>query len=410
MTNNSNKRIILITGNTETLGYFSRELAFYLHRSDREVFIWDMTRPVESISAFEALPDKDRSVLLTFNFIGCNGEGQFGNGLDTIWEQYGIEIVSIMVDSPVYYYRQLSAGIRGLSVACIDRNHVDYVKKWHPYIHNVYFWPLCGNEPVDDIWMKPGVMGHPPYIRPRAIIPHDQRYIDIVFIANYVTREGIESSIADADPEYVDFLHGICDDMIAHPGKELEKTLYESLLREFPDEETDAYPEAMFHMIYVDLYVRSYFRAQAVRTLTEAGYMVHCVGQDWDRLETLRPGNLIHTSVMMTSADCVRALETARISLNVMPGFKAGAHDRVFSSMLAGCATLTDTSSYLDEAIAPWEDYAPFIPGEPDSIIDAVSRLISEPELAQRIADTSRLKAERHFTWKKAADIINEVI
>ncbi len=397
------KRIILITGNTETLGYFSKELAAYLTELGIEVFVWDMTRPSESIDAFAALPDKSDSILITFNFIGLNGEGQFGDGISTIWEDCGIDIVSIMVDSPIYYYRQLTAGYKGLSVACIDRNHAEYVKTWHPYIENVYFWPLCGNEPIEDLWLKAGIINEWPRLDEYRIRPLKDRPVDILFIANYVTKEGIYKSIENADEEYRDFLHDICGQMIAEPVRVLEDTLYERLLGEFPNEKKDAYPEAMYHMIYVDLYVRSHFRAQAVKALTEAGYRVHCVGQDWDKLKTSHPENLIYTDVMMTSADCVRALESAKISLNVMPHFKAGAHDRVFSSMLAGCVSLTDSSSYLDEVITPWEDYAPFILGDDESIVNAAGRLLEDEDLAGRIADTGRKKAKPAFTWLKTA-------
>ncbi|MCR5594916.1 MAG: glycosyltransferase [Lachnospiraceae bacterium] len=397
------KRIILIIGNTETLSYFSKELATYLFKAGREVFIWDMTHPLESRAEFERLPDKEQSVLLTFNFIGLNGEGQFRDGLLTIWETNGIEIVSIMVDSPIYYYRQLTAGYKGLSVACIDKNHVRYVKKWHPYIEKVYFWPLCGNEPVDDIWLKPGICNEPPYIRKYPKIPLEDRFVDLVFIANYVTKESIYGSIEGAEPEYRDFLQDICSQLINEPSLVLEDTLYDRLLKEFPDEDEDSYPEAMFHMVYVDLYVRSHFRAMAVKNLVDSGFKVRCVGQDWDKLKVDHPDNLIHTNVMMTSADCVRALETAKVSLNVMPWFKDGAHDRVFSSMLAGCVSLTDSSSYLDSILKPWEDYAPWTLDEPESIIDSYGKLIKDPGLSEYIITKGAKKAYDDHRWSKTA-------
>lgn len=403
------RRIILITGNTETLGFFSKQLAAYLVGLGREVFIWDMTKPADSISAFEALTDRSESILITFNFIGLNGEGQFSDGLSTIWETNGIEIISIMVDSPIYYYRQLTKGYRGLSVACIDRNHVRYVRTWHPYIGNVYFWPLCGNEPLDDIWMRPGICTEPPFIDSYRNKPLSDRYIDIAFIANYVTKEGIDRGIENADEEYREFLHDICSELINEPSKVIEDTLYERLLAEFPDEDPESYPEAMFHMVYVDLNVRSYFRAKAVRTLVDSGIKVRCVGQDWDKLECSHPENLIHTNVMLTSADCLRTLDNSKISLNVMPLFKDGAHDRIFSSMLSGCVALTDSSAYLDEVIMPWEDYAPFYLEDYESLTQAVVRLKSDPDLMQHISDAGRLKAADRFTWKKTAESINEI-
>lgn len=403
------RRIILIVGDTETLAYFSRELAIYLNESGREIFIWDVLHPADSISAFEDLPDKENSVLVTFNFIGLTGEGQFGDEKTTIWEEYGIDIINIMVDSPIYYYGLLKHGFKHLSVACIDRNHAEYVKRWHPEIENVYFWPLCGNEPVDGGTPMPGIYSGNEHIGRYARTDLTTRDTGLIFIANYITPAGITDAIETADPEYRRFLYDICDQMIREPGLVLEDTLYKCLKEAFPDEPEEAYPEAMHHCVFVDLYVRSHFRAQTVRALVDAGIQVHCYGKDWDKLECEHPENLIHTGRMMTSADCVNALEHAVISLNVMPHFKEGAHDRVFSSMLAGCVTLTDTSAYLDEVIVPWEDYVPFELGNLDSIVDAAMRIGHERELARHIADTGRSKAQDKFTWKAFAKSVDEI-
>ncbi len=403
------KRIILIVGDTETLGYFSRELAAYLHEMGREIFIWDVTHPADSISAFEALEDKANSVLVTFNFIGLTGEGQFGGEESTIWEENGIDILNIIVDSPIYYYGLLKHGFRHLSVACIDRNHADYVRRWHPETENVYFMPLCGNEPIDGEVPVPGIYRGQSHIGSCSGSHLADRDIDAVFIANYITPAGITDAIETADREYRDFLYDICDRMIREPSLVLEDTLYKCLKDAFPDEPDEAFPEAMHHCVFVDLYVRSYFRAQTVRALVDAGIQVHCYGKDWDQLECEHPENLIHTGRMMTSADCVRALERAVISLNVMPHFKAGAHDRIFSSMLAGCVSLTDSSAYLDEVITPWEDHAPFELGNTESIAEAAMRIRRDPDLAQHIADTGRIKAQENFTWRAFAKSVDSV-
>lgn len=46
---------------------------------------------------------------------------------------------------------------------------------------------------------------------------------------------------------------------------------------------------------------------------------------------------------------CAEAIADARISLNVMPWFKDGTHDRVFTAMLQHTLSLTDDSGYLRE-------------------------------------------------------------
>ena len=136
------KRIIFIKGAIETLGYFSLQLAEYFSEAGREVFVWDMQRPSASIDAFEALEDPSGSVLVTFNFIGLGQEGQFSRGNSNIWDEYGIQKVCILVDSPVYYYRQLSSELKNIKLVCIDRYHKQFIEKMYPEYGEVAFMTL----------------------------------------------------------------------------------------------------------------------------------------------------------------------------------------------------------------------------------------------------------------------------
>ena len=56
------------------------------------------------------------------------------------------------------------------------------------------------------------------------------------------------------------------------------------------------------------------------------------------------------------SYGCLEALADSRLSLNVMPWFKDGAHDRIFNSMCNGAVCITDHSKYLDEILTPDEN------------------------------------------------------
>lgn len=51
-------------------------------------------------------------------------------------------------------------------------------------------------------------------------------------------------------------------------------------------------------------------------------------------------------------------LADAKVSLNVMPWFKDGAHDRVFNSILNGAVCVTDPSRYLEEELHEGEGVA----------------------------------------------------
>lgn len=82
------------------------------------------------------------------------------------------------------------------------------------------------------------------------------------------------------------------------------------------------------------------------KVLVDAGIQVDVFGKGWDELTCGHPENMIlHPQI--TSEECLKAIAASKISLNVMPWFKDGAHDRVFNSILNGTVSVTDTSKYL---------------------------------------------------------------
>ena len=55
--------------------------------------------------------------------------------------------------------------------------------------------------------------------------------------------------------------------------------------REMGKEPNDQLRIALHKMIFIDLYVRNYWRGKAVRALVNAGIPVHVVGKGWEELE-----------------------------------------------------------------------------------------------------------------------------
>ena len=69
------------------------------------------------------------------------------------------------------------------------------------------------------------------------------------------------------------------------------------------------------------------------------------------KLSCKKPQNIVRHGGQVTSERCVEAVQNARLSLNLMPWFKDGAHDRIFTAMLQQTVALTDDSRYLRGAV-----------------------------------------------------------
>ena len=137
------------------------------------------------------------------------------------------------------------------------------------------------------------------------------------------------------------------DDLLANPQKTVEEVAEAHLREELAEVPEDELKKTMAALTFIDLYVRYTFRGRAVQELADAGIRVHVFGDGWELLDCAHPENL---KIMnnLDSEGCLKKLCQTKLSLNVMPWFKDGAHDRIFNTMLNGAVCLTDSSSYLD--------------------------------------------------------------
>lgn len=103
-------------------------------------------------------------------------------------------------------------------------------------------------------------------------------------------------------------------------------------------------------------------------------------------------------------------MKSAKIVLNVMPGFKDGSHDRILSAMLAKSVCLTDKSKYLMEEFKDGEDIAFYSLSELTKLPDIVRDLLSDEERLKEIAENGYKKAVENHTWEKRARQILEFV
>lgn len=103
-------------------------------------------------------------------------------------------------------------------------------------------------------------------------------------------------------------------------------------------------------------------------------------------------------------------MNDAKIVLNTMTWFKAGAHDRIFNGMLAGAAVVTDDSSYLQREFTDGRELVMFSLKEMKSLPERVFELFGHMQSAQQMADRGYQAAKEKHTWKNRAEFIEEEI
>ncbi len=388
------KKLLFFTGDIETQGYFSLQIAEAMKELGHETFIYDLSSPWKSTEKFFRFFEEDNTALINFNFHGMSGEEYFldENGV-TMWDALRIPSYDIVVDHPMYYHHFLEKVPKNYCHISIDRNHEAYMRRFFPEIQNGPFLPLAGTK------LHPG----------KSNVPIDCRKYDVTMVGNYCKPSTFDKYITRIDDEYTAFYHGMIDDLFANPHKTVEEVAEEHLKTELDEVPEEELKKVMAALTFIDLYVRYTFRGQAVQVLADAGIRVHVFGDGWELLECNYPENLMIMN-SLNSEGCLKKLCQTKLSLNVMPWFKDGAHDRIFNTMLNGALCLTDSSVYLDEILHDGTDCSIYSLSEMDRLPEIAQGLLSDPDRMQRIADSGYEMAKAGHTWAHRAQVLHKLV
>lgn len=388
------KKIILFTKGIETLWFFSEQMGKTFELLGYEVFYFDQCKEYRSLSDLIWFCEPGVTAAISFNFDGCSGEEYFidSEGV-SFFDARDVVFINIVVDHPFYYHKFLPYLPKNYTQISIDREHEAYLKRFFPEMKRGPFMPLAGTS----IWKRGQLPGW------------EERPCDIVFAGNYNPPSTFEEAINRNGSEYAEFYYDIINDLIEHPWRSMDEVIIEHLNRDVEDINEAGIKMTMPNMIFIDLYVRHYFRGEVVKTLVDSGLKVHCFGAGWDRLSCRHPENLINGNVL-DSLGCLQQISRSRISLNVMPWFKDGAHDRVFNSMLNGAVCVSDGSKYMDEILEDGKHYVKYDLSVLQELPGKIREVLCDREKWEYIRKNGYETAAKKHTWADRARFLHSEI
>ena len=382
------KRIVMVVGGVETLEYFSYQMGKSFVDMGYQVFYYDLKNEAQSARTLRKFIRVGETVLVTFNFEGLEKEpGVYKQGIGYIWDEYKIPCYNIAADHPYYYHERLCDLPEHYHHISIDKCQEAYFKEFYPEFHHQGFLPLAGTclekeQSEDDVECV--------------------RTMDVVMTGNYTPPSFCEPHINWINEEYAAFYRGIIEDLIQNPNQTVEAAELRHCEREMGKTPYDEIRIAMHRMIFIDLYVRNYWRGEVVKTLVDAGITVDVFGKGWEELCCEKPEYLrIHPQI--TSEECLKQLQKAKISLNVMPWFKDGAHDRVFNSILNGAVCVSDKSKYLCEELEDGEGVVYYDLTDLTSLPQNMQDLLHDDHKMQEILKKGVAKVQKYHTWDARA-------
>ncbi|MCR5271583.1 MAG: glycosyltransferase [Lachnospiraceae bacterium] len=288
-----------------------------------------------------------------------------------------------LLDHPLYYHTALSSKIKRQHVLCIDENHVSYVEKYYDNIQSATFLPL-------------GMMGY----EEQLILPLEEREMPLLFTGTYTSEKTFYSRLGkypqNVEQEIVDIILS----MVQNPEMTLEKTMTSYIMEKGLKDPGEKMAELCNRYYLADMGAAASIRAKVIRILLGAGIPVTVCGHGWNKLHCKGEEHL----KIIPEKNYMEAVELAyrtKILLNVMPGFKAGIHDRIPTAMGHGAVSCTDGTQYLDEILVNGKNYLKYDIKNLKELPDIIRENLDNQKHLQEIADEGHRIAKELFTWKK---------
>lgn len=374
----SARRIAVFTGSKiPILNYISEQYSAALEALGHTVFRYHTQCFEESFQALFAFQQNGLDAVITFNNVGFQ---MMLKSDESLWELWNVPCYNILVDHPMYYFDTLDHAPAVGVVACADRYHTDYIRRFYPTVKRTIFLPTAGE-----------------YLKPfEELKPFAGRSIDVLFVGGYKYDENLPADDLGAQ---------LSEYLMEHPSETYESAVEYCLSashRRLSDAELK---ECMQEHRFIDMNTESSFRVKILRTLVDAGITVTVYGDHFEETDLYNHPNFLYKGSCSTE-EGIRLMEDSKIVLNQLAWFKAGASERIFEAMLQGAVSLTDDSVYLREIFEDSADIRFYSLSHLDALPDIVRSILTDYEPVEILRRNAYEKAYHHHTWLQRASVL----
>lgn len=349
--------------------YFADKIAFELNRNGYNV---ELVNIIDSNTAETFLAKyigKQYRAIIDFNSVmprAMVNDKRFIDLIDGPFYNY-------IVDHPLYHHPILSIPLNDFNVICVDEYHKSYIEKHYPNIKKVICLPLAGSKSLTNL-------------------EYSKRKSGILFTGTYYDLEKYRLLINEkSDSDRKDILNMI-EYLQSDIDNRPEMFAFEEKFSNLED-----YAAKLNSLYLADIYVRAVNRKNAIDKFLAEGNKIIILGNEWDKYPNIDNENIMKLSGM----DYINSLDviaSCKILLNILPGFRAGIHDRILTGMVNGTAVISDSNDYLDNHFTE-NEIITFNYNNIDNEVIRISQLINDEEYIYKLAENARQKAENEYTW-----------
>lgn len=320
--------------------------------------------------------------VISFNAMGLDFENI---------RKLGRKFCAIMGDHPIWHCNRLSMADKNTILWYGDLNDVKYVKKFYPNVGRVEF---C--------------LASSTYLK--GVENYDKRKINIVMVGGYTRPQIIYDQICEKyNGKIGEMVNTFINYLIQNPKKTYEEALEDTLkIYGVENIEPAEFNELAIEFELVNKYIRAYYRDRVIRKIVENGIKIHVSGNGWENFESDYKDNLfIEKNDWYTAR---KLISNAKISLNIMPWFKNGFHERAIISLLSGSLVLTDSSKYIEDKFKDMKNIAIFHLENLDEMVTKIKYLLSDKNAAKSIANQGYEFAKEEYTWDLRAKQMMKIL
>ncbi|MFC7751460.1 glycosyltransferase, partial [Paenibacillus thermoaerophilus] len=313
-------------------------------------------------------------------------------GEKSLYDHLAVPLFAFMVDHPMYHIDRLNKGVANLIVSCVDKRHIAFLNKYMSGQYSKVFIPhgssLVSEPTAESKRMK-------------------DRNIDIVFTSTYRDPDYYRQQWESQTP----FISSLFDEIAERAMVCSDQSLMETAENVFVEKGIDL--EYLHHrkfwllLTQVDLYIRFQRKKEFVSFLSRLPVRIEIFGNGWESSRITTPHMKFNPPIGFIRAQ--EQMRNAKMVATVMPNFLEGGHERVFTSMLSGAISITNTNSFFtsnfEHQKSIWLynfDYS----GLEDELIS----VLSNHDRLQSIADEGRRLAQENHTWLTRANKIVEAV
>lgn len=298
--------------------------------------------------------DSKNTIFITFN----------GHGIERVKEA---NVFDIYMDHPyIYLKKNIDSHPKNYFAFFVDKEHLRIIKEEHPEI-NSYFLPLAGRIPSCE----------------RSI----NQLTDVCFVGSIRDKE---TRVSEKAKELIKVMLETYDDSYTvfkklHPNESINiPVLYQA-----------------------DRYCRDLYRRKAIETVVNAGFKTVIIGCGWNAYDFDKPVTIFKE---MSNLEAEKFQCASKFAINVLPWFKNGPHDRIYTSILCDAVVLTDKNEYLEKEFKNKESILFYDRNNMEQIPELLNYYIKNEEERFKIYRSGKKLVSENDTWLNRIYILEEVI